>query len=131
MRYRRFGRTGLSMPVFSCGGMRYQHQWQDCREEEIPGENQSNLEAIVQRAFELGINHFETARGYGTSEMQLGRILPHLPREEIIVQTKAHGSEVFANDGHGEVSAILSTIFLWNGITIVSGRICNALCFYQ
>ncbi|MCH9021493.1 MAG: aldo/keto reductase, partial [Planctomycetes bacterium] len=88
MRYRRFGRTGLSMPVFSCGGMRYQHKWQDCREEEIPGENQGNLEAIVERAFELGINHFETARGYGTSEMQLGRILPHLPREEIIVQTK-------------------------------------------
>ena len=29
MRYRRFGRTNLSMPVFSCGGMRYQHSWQD------------------------------------------------------------------------------------------------------
>jgi hypothetical protein len=36
----------------------------------------------------LGINHIETARGYGTSEMQLGRVLPGLPRDEIIVQTK-------------------------------------------
>ena len=36
----------------------------------------------------MGINHIETARGYGTSEMQLGRILPKLPRDKIIVQTK-------------------------------------------
>jgi predicted aldo/keto reductase-like oxidoreductase len=37
---------------------------------------------------ELGIHHIETARGYGTSEMQLGWILPRLPRERMIVQTK-------------------------------------------
>src|SRR5882757_7865200 len=37
---------------------------------------------------ELGINHIETARGYGTSEMQLGNVLPKLTREKIIVQTK-------------------------------------------
>lgn len=88
MRHRRFGKTGLRMPVFSCGGMRYQHKWQDTPLEEIPADNQSNLEATVRRAIELGINHIETARGYGTSEMQLGRILPSLPREELIVQTK-------------------------------------------
>ena len=35
-----------------------------------------------------GINHIETARGYGSSERQLGQILPQLPREQIIVQTK-------------------------------------------
>src|SRR5207249_4114829 len=40
-----------------------------------------------------GINHFETARGYGTSEMQLGKILPRLPREKIIVQTKVSPRE--------------------------------------
>src|SRR6185436_11360539 len=34
------------------------------------------------------INHIETARGYGTSEMQLGCILPTMPRGKIIVQTK-------------------------------------------
>ena len=76
------------MPVYSCGGMRYQFKWQDVEPAEIPADNQSNLEATIRRAVELGINHIETARGYGTSEMQLGRILPSLPRDKIIVQTK-------------------------------------------
>ncbi len=88
MRYRRFGRTELQMPVFSCGGMRYQYKWQDVPPQDIPADNQDNLEATVRRALELGINHIETARGYGSSEMQLGRILPTLPREKLIVQTK-------------------------------------------
>jgi hypothetical protein len=88
MKYRRFGRTELQMPVISCGGMRYQHKWQDVHPKEIPPANQANLEACIHRAVELGINHIETARGYGTSEMQLGNVLPKLPREKIIVQTK-------------------------------------------
>jgi predicted aldo/keto reductase-like oxidoreductase len=88
MQYRRFGRTELQMPVFSCGGMRYQFKWQDVPQWQIPPDNQNNLEATIRRAIEVGINHIETARGYGTSEMQLGRILPKLERERIIVQTK-------------------------------------------
>src|SRR6476661_4208973 len=88
MQYRRFGRTELSMPVFSCGGMRYQYKWQDVPKNAIPADNQRNLEATVRRAVELGINHIETARGYGSSEMQLGRILPTFQRDKIIVQTK-------------------------------------------
>jgi predicted aldo/keto reductase-like oxidoreductase len=88
MRYRRFGRTELQMPVLTCGGMRFQHQWSDTAPDAIPPENQANLEATIRRAIGLGINHIETARGYGTSEMQLGRILPSIPREELIVQTK-------------------------------------------
>src|SRR5512140_2584856 len=88
MKYRRFGRTELAMPVLSCGGMRYQFKWQDVEPNEIPPDNQANLEAAVHRALELGINHIETARGYGTSEMQLGHILPKLPREKMVVQTK-------------------------------------------
>ena len=88
MLYNRFGRTELQMPVFSCGGMRYQYKWQDVKPEEIPLDNQENLEAVIRRAVELGINHIETARGYGTSEMQLGKILPQFPREQLIVQTK-------------------------------------------
>src|SRR6185437_14484652 len=88
MQYRRFGRTELAMPVISCGGMRYQYKWQDVKPEEIPGQNQANLEACIHRALELGINHIETARGYGTSEMQLGNVLPKIPREKLIVQTK-------------------------------------------
>lgn len=88
MKYRRFGRTELNMPVFSCGGMRYQFKWDDVPSEQIPADNQANLEACIHRALEVGINHIETARGYGTSEMQLGNVLPKLPREKLIVQTK-------------------------------------------
>lgn len=88
MQYRRFGRTELQMPVFSCGGMRYQYKWQDLPQSQVPEANQQNLEATIRRAFELGIHHIETARGYGSSEMQLGQILPQLPREKLIFQTK-------------------------------------------
>ncbi len=86
MLYRRFGRTEIKMPVLSCGGMRYQHSWND-KDRSSP-ESQRNVEACIARALELGIHHIETARGYGTSEEQLGQILPELPRERIIVQTK-------------------------------------------
>jgi uncharacterized protein len=93
MKYRRFGRTELPMPVFSCGGMRYQYKWQDVNPREVPAADQANVEAVVHRAFDLGINHFETARGYGSSEMQLGDVLPRLPRDQIIVQTKIAPTE--------------------------------------
>jgi predicted aldo/keto reductase-like oxidoreductase len=88
MRYRRFGKTNLQMPVFSCGGMRYQHKWQDVPWEDIPKEGQANLEATIRRSLELGIHHIETARGYGSSEMQLGPVLAQFPRSSLIVQTK-------------------------------------------
>src|ERR1039457_969792 len=88
MKHHRFGRTNLQMPVICCGGMRYQHKWQDVPPQDIPRANQENLEACIHRALELGINHIETARGYGTSEMQLGALLPKLPRDKMIVQTK-------------------------------------------
>jgi uncharacterized protein len=88
MRYRRFGRTELQMPVFSCGGMRYQYSWRDDEAAAVTQASQDNLEATIYRALDLGIHHIETARGYGTSEIQLGRILPQLPREQLIVQTK-------------------------------------------
>ncbi len=88
MQYRRFGRTELQMPVFSCGGMRYQHSWKDVPLADIPAKNQANLEATIRHALQLGINHIETARGYGTSEVQLGQILPGLERDRLIVQTK-------------------------------------------
>ena len=88
MKYRRFGQTELQMPVFSCGGMRYQHKWQDVPPHEVPKDGQANLEATIHRALELGINHIETARGYGSSEMQLGWVLPQIKRDKLIVQTK-------------------------------------------
>jgi uncharacterized protein len=88
MEYRRFGRTELQMPVFSCGGMRYQHKWQDMPMSEIPDENQLNLEATIRRSLEVGITHLETARFYGSSEVQLGQILPKINRQDFIFQTK-------------------------------------------
>ena len=88
MQYRRFGRTELQMPVFSCGGMRYQFKWQDQDPAKIPADNQKNLTETIRRSLDLGINHIETARGYGTSEMQLGWVLSQFKREDLIIQTK-------------------------------------------
>lgn len=98
MQYRRFGRTELSMPIFSCGGMRYQQSWDDQPLEVIEAENQRNLRATIDRSLELGITHIETARGYGSSERQLGVFLPELREarpvdraggpDGLIVQTK-------------------------------------------
>jgi len=98
MKYRRFGRTELALPVFSCGGMRYQFKWQDVSPADVPAENQENLEATIHRAVALGINHIETARGYGSSEMQLGRVLPAFPRDQIIVQTLASETMGYSTD---------------------------------
>ena len=86
MQYRRFGKTGYRMPVFSCGGMRYQQSWKTG--DPVSDESQRNLEACIRRSVEIGINHIETARGYGTSEYQLGKILPKFPRASLLIQTK-------------------------------------------
>ncbi|MBP0011711.1 MAG: aldo/keto reductase [Roseofilum sp. SBFL] len=88
MQYRRFGRTNLPMPIFSCGGMWCHYTWQDTPRSKIPKDNQKNLEATLCRALEVGITHIETARAYGTSELQLGQVFPKLPRDRLIVQTK-------------------------------------------
>lgn len=86
MHRRRFGRTGLSMPVFSCGGMRFQASW--TLGDRFSADSQKNLERCVDVALDHGLNHFETARGYGTSEEQLGRALARHARDRLILQTK-------------------------------------------
>jgi predicted aldo/keto reductase-like oxidoreductase len=87
--YRRLGKTGLEVPVLSAGFMRAMHSWGQVAAGDIPAASQGNLEDIVRRALELGINHFETARGYGTSEEQLGRALKRIGRRDsYLVQTK-------------------------------------------
>lgn len=85
---KRFGRTEIRMPVLTCGGMRYQQGWEDLDPEKIDPKGQENVEACIHHALELGINHIETARGYGPSEMQLGWVLPNMDRERLLVQTK-------------------------------------------
>ena len=91
MLYRRFGRTGIQVSVFSCGGMRAQQSWQ--RGKPVSDDNQRNFDAVVSRALALGINHFETARGYGTSEAQFGPALARHPRDAFVLQTKARPTE--------------------------------------
>ena len=81
------------MPVFSTGGMRYQQDWADLPLEKIEAARQENLRATIQTSLDHGINHIETARGYGSSERQLGVVLPTYPREQLIVQTKVGPNE--------------------------------------
>ena len=88
MIYRRFGRTGIDMPVLSTGGMRYQDGWKDRPLDELDPATTRMTRAVVERSLEVGIHHIETARGYGPSERQLGTVLPDFPREDLIVQTK-------------------------------------------
>jgi len=88
---RRFGRTEIQMPIITLGGMRQQRTWSppdDMTLADIDDECQKNFESIVDRAMSLGINHFETARGYGSSELQFGPIIKKYSRESIILQTK-------------------------------------------
>jgi len=88
MLYRRFGKTEIRMPVLSAGFMRCMQSWEDVPLEEVEGKSQANMESIIRAALAHGINHIETAHAYGSSERQLGEILPKLSRREIIVQTK-------------------------------------------
>lgn len=88
MQYRRFGRTELNMPVISTGGMRYQDGWTDKPLSEVDPKVHDNLVATIDHSINVGINHIETARGYGVSERQLGTVLPNYPRKDLIVQTK-------------------------------------------
>jgi predicted aldo/keto reductase-like oxidoreductase len=62
MRYRRFGKTEMLLSVFSLGAMRYL-------------ESAENAHKTILRALEVGINHIETAQGYGKSEEFIGRAM--------------------------------------------------------
>jgi L-glyceraldehyde 3-phosphate reductase len=86
MPYRRAGRSGLQLPIVSLG---LWHNFGD----QTPLETQR---AIVRRAFDSGITHFDLANNYGppygSAEINFGRIVaddlaPH--RDELIVSTKA------------------------------------------
>ncbi|RKN39704.1 L-glyceraldehyde 3-phosphate reductase [Streptomyces hoynatensis] len=86
MSYRRCGRSGLHLPAISLG---LWHNFGDAH----PLETQR---AILRRAFDLGVTHFDLANNYGpppgAAERNFGRIFaadlrPY--RDEIIVSTKA------------------------------------------
>jgi predicted aldo/keto reductase-like oxidoreductase len=78
MQYRRFGRTELNLSVFSLGTMRSLA-------------SASTFQATLAAALDQGINHVETARGYGQSEKLLGQSLQTLSpaqRSDLVVTTK-------------------------------------------
>ena len=77
MHRRRFGKTNLNLSVFSLGTMR------------CLASSQTAIETI-EKAIALGINHLETARGYGQSEVYLGLALAKLgvKRNQIHITTK-------------------------------------------
>jgi L-glyceraldehyde 3-phosphate reductase len=86
MQYRRCGRSGLELPAVSLG------LWQNFGSER-PVETSR---AIVRRAFDLGITHFDLANNYGppygSAEETFGRLLeqdlrPY--RDELVISTKA------------------------------------------
>ncbi|MCT0206268.1 aldo/keto reductase [Synechococcus sp. CS-1332] len=76
------------MPVLSLGGMRFQQSWSDLPPEAVEAESQAKLEATLRAAIAAGLHHIETARHYGTSERQLGWLLPRQPDHRRILQTK-------------------------------------------
>ena len=86
MPYRRVGRSGLKLPAVSLG------LWQNFGDES-PLDVQR---AILRRAFDLGVTHFDLANNYGppygTAEVNFGRLMREdfLPyRDELVISTKA------------------------------------------
>ena len=78
MEYRRFGKTNLNLSVFSLGTMRCLASPQ-------------LAEKTINSAISLGINHLETARGYGQSETYLGLALKSnlsVSREQLYITSK-------------------------------------------
>jgi L-glyceraldehyde 3-phosphate reductase len=86
MTYRRTGRSGLDLPAVSLG---LWHNFGD----DVPFDRQR---AILRRAFDLGVTHFDLANNYGppygSAETNFGRHLaddfrPY--RDELVISTKA------------------------------------------
>jgi L-glyceraldehyde 3-phosphate reductase len=83
MPYRRSGRSGLQLPAISLGAW---ETFGGYRGEEI-------ARACLYRAFDLGITHFDLANNYGrppgNAELVVGKILKDMPRDELIISSKA------------------------------------------
>ena len=77
MKEKILGRTGLKVKTLGFGG--------------IPIQRVSEEEAIavVKRCYELGLNYYDTARGYTVSEERIGKALEDV-RENVYYATKSH-----------------------------------------
>ena len=92
MKYNRCGRSGIKLPAISLG---FWHNFGDIDIFE-------NGRAIVRKAFDLGITHFDLANGYGppmgAAEENFGMILKNdlsAYRNELIISTKAGFEEMW------------------------------------
>lgn len=94
----RFGKTEIDMPVLTLGCMRFQHTW-DAAFSDINKVNPDCQDGLTETIYyavkHLGINHIETARAYGSSELQIGKALKNIfargiKREDLIIQTKVN-----------------------------------------
>jgi uncharacterized protein len=123
MQYRRFGRTELPLSVLTLGGMRYYDGW-SAPVDELPKRTIDQCCDIVTRCLDLGINHIETARGYGKSEHCYGRVLNQelkIPRDRYYFMTK--GAPETAEETHRSIEAQLKAcrmdyfdLYAWHGI---------------
>lgn len=90
MQYRRFGRGGPLLSVITLGGMRYQTGWSQPRTE-VPEAMRAECREMVRLGLDAGINHIETAYGYGRSEHCYGLVLNDdlkIPRSRYHLMTK-------------------------------------------
>jgi len=76
--YRRLGSTGLEVSALGFGCIKFSQ----CREDAVA--------AALHRALDLGINFYDTARAYGTSEEMIGRAIASR-RDEYVLATKSLG----------------------------------------
>ena len=83
MQYTTFGRTGLNVSVMGlgCGG--------PSRLGQKTGNTENESISIIRKAYDFGINFFDTAKSYGTEEI-LGKGIKGIGRDKIILSTKKH-----------------------------------------
>lgn len=90
MNYRLLGRTGLYVSELCLGTMTFGDQgfWKV-----MGGLGQEAVTTLVKQAFDAGVNFIDTANVYsmGLSETLTGAAIKGLPRDEIVVATKAYG----------------------------------------
>jgi uncharacterized protein len=90
MQYRRFGRTDQHLSVITLGGMRYKQGGGNPRDQ-VPAEMLEQCCTMVRHALDAGVNHIETAYGYGKSEYCYGQALNRelrVPRSSYHLMTK-------------------------------------------
>jgi len=123
MQYRRFGKTERLLSVITLGGMRYAHGWEPPRDA-LPDDSLAQCRSCVQLAFAAGINHIETAYGYGKSEGLYGRVLNEelgIRRDSYHLMTK--GRSTTAEQVHKAVELQLKALrtdhidlYGWHGL---------------